>query len=155
MKTEEIRLTNVCICPICGMNTCDIEAKDASSESRMCSNCGYMTSAAFKIDSLNIDKYEKTTAKIIKDLRYEDKSLGQFWYPAAVQISGIGMVFPVGTKESWKWGFAKVVTIPVFERIKYPIPGKANNYYETKLDVEHLETFDMFKDAMKKLGETK
>ena len=154
-KIEEIKITNVTICPICGENECDIDGKDTANETRMCKNCGFMTSSNFKIDSPKIDEYEKTTAKIIKDLRYEDKSLGQFWYPSAIQIQGVGMIFPIGTSEKWNWGVAKVVTIPIFERINYPIPGKANHYYETKLDVENLENFDSFKDAVKRLSEMK
>ena len=42
------------------------------------------------------------------------------------------------------WKVAKVVPIIGEERLKYPIPGRENEYYTSRLDVENALTFDKF-----------
>ena len=96
---------------------------------------------------------EERSPKIVNELRFKDNDLKQYWYPSTIQIKNRGMIYPIGSKLDWKWAVAHVTTIPLFERMNYPIPGKDNEYFETKLDVENASEYDQdkFLEACKEL----
>lgn len=53
------------------------------------------------------------------------------------------MLYTIGTNSSdMTWQMARVVNIIGDERLKYPIPGKENEYFTSRLDVENAMTFD-------------
>jgi len=142
----------ICKCPVCGADTCKMDvAGEGEFESRVCEECGFMTTNKFIPGSPEVEMYEKTTAKIIIALRFEDKELNQYWYPSTLFINSKGAVFPVGTVENWNYGLCKVVPIPIHERLQYPIPGKKSEYYEMRLAPETTEICVSFKDAVNKL----
>jgi hypothetical protein len=63
------------------------------------------------------------------------------------------MIFPVGNPKDWRWGFAKMVSIPIHERQKFPIPDKPSKYYESRLGIENSKYFVSFKQAFALLNE--
>lgn len=139
-----------CICPICGSNECKIDTdKETKIEARVCDECGYMTLSTLRVKSAEAEKFEQTTTQLVKDLRKEDTDIGQYWYPSTMYVNTRGALFPVGTKENWKYGFSAVVPIPIHERLDYPMPDKPGYYYEMRLEFEKIKTFDNFKDAIK------
>jgi|TARA_Y100000310_G_scaffold215221_1_gene216179 hypothetical protein len=129
-------------CPCCKSEQCIIEKDAAFKESRLCMTCGMTTQAAYKFGSKELLDVEKRSPKIVKQLKFKDVELEQYWYPSTIQIRNKGMIYPIGNKNDWKWAVAHVIGIPLFERMDYPIPGKEGEYYETKLDVENASEYD-------------
>lgn len=144
------------ICPNCKTNhRLFIEKETADSDSRWCLYCGFMTTSKYKIGSEFVTQFESKHPKLMNALKIEDNNLSTNWYPSIINIPNKGMIFPDGTdKSNWKWAVAMVKSIPVFDRLKYPIPGKEGEYYETMLDIENIKHFDQlqFTDACKQLG---
>jgi hypothetical protein len=66
----------------------------------------------------------------------------------------LGIIYPEGTLEDWKWKYARVVDVGKDEEMKYRIPDKPGEYYETKLDVDNAEIFGRleFLQACKAMG---
>ena len=136
------------LCPIC--NTADklyIDSNDKG-ETRFCLNCGYQTHSKFKIGAPELEQYESNNPKLVNALRKEDKETGQCWFPAVITLGNLGIIFPDGTGvEEWKWGFARVVSIPIFERVNFPIADKEGEFYESRLDIENAIHFNTFAEV--------
>ena len=130
-----------------------VEYDDRHRESRMCMVTGYTTNEFYKFDSPNIKEIENSTSKFIKEMRYEDKTLGQYWYLTTITTHK-GIVYPEGTKDHFEWVYSPIVQLEEEEKKKYPVPGKDGEFYETRLGVEHSERFQShnFLGACKSLG---
>ena len=136
------------ISPITGNRTVLIEADpNTAIESRICMESGYTTTETFKIGSQAVTDYETAgLTQFMRDMKYIDESLGTVWYPAFIQMQGT-MLYCERLENSSNtliWKVARVVEIIGEERLKYPIPGKENEYYTSRLDVENALTFDKF-----------
>lgn len=136
------------ISPITGKHVVLIEADPQTGiESRICMESGYTTSEKLKIGSQDVLDYESAgMTEFMKAVRHVDESLGTIWYPAFIQMQGSMLycerVSPNTNILSWK--VARVVVLNEKEKLNYPIPGKDNEYYSSKLDVENALTFDRF-----------
>jgi hypothetical protein len=130
-----------------------VEYDDKNGESRMCMVTGYTTSERYKFDSELIEKIENSNSKFIKEMRYEDRELEQYWYLTTITTSQ-GIVYPEGTKDHYEWVFSPIVKLTEEEKKEYPIPGKENEYYETRVGIEHSQRFQSnnFLGACKSLG---
>ena len=130
-----------------------VEYDEKFRESRMCMVSGYTTSELYKVDSLDIEKIEKSTSKFIRDMRYEDKDLGQYWYLSTITTSN-GIIYPEGNKDHYEWVFSPVIQLTEEEKKEYPVPGKEGEYYETRVGIEHSQRFQShnFLGACKSLG---
>ena len=132
------------ISPITG-NLCVITEADEQNNttSYMCMESGFTTTDAMKIGSDIIEKYEAQLTELMRVSKYEDTERGLVWYPAFLQMPGVGMLYPIGSnREDIRWEVCKVVMILGEERKKYPVPGKENEYFTSRLDVENAERFD-------------
>lgn len=132
------------ISPITG-NLCVITEADEQNNttSYMCMESGFTTTDAMKIGSDVIEKYEAQLTELMRASKYEDSERGLIWYPAFLQMPGVGMLYPIGSnREDIRWEVCKVVMILGEERKKYPVPGKENEYFTSRLDVENAERFD-------------
>jgi hypothetical protein len=61
------------------------------------------------------------------------------------------MVFVNGTSiENWKWSAVKAVPVSEEEKEKYPIPNKPGEYYEWRMDMSTMKSFEEkdFMDAL-------
>ena len=136
-------------CPYCKSNNV-LEENDV----KICMMCGFQTSFLYHSKSDALKKLNTTGPKIIKSIKKYDPKLKQYWVPSIINIPNKGMVFPEGNDENWQWAFAPYVKIPVFERIKYPIPGTEDEYYENRLDLESIKYYHQFnfKEAIKNVG---
>ena len=84
--------------------------------------------------------------EFMKAVRFVDESLGTIWYPAFIQMQG-SMLYCERINlntNMLSWKVAQVVSLNDKEKLNYPIPGKENEYYSSKLDVENALTFDRF-----------
>ena len=130
-----------------------VEFDDKGRESRMCMVTGYTTSELYKFNSPDIEKIEESTSKFIKEMRYEDKVLAQYWYLTTITTLD-GIVYPEGNKDHYEWVFSPVIQLTEEEKKKYPVPGKKNEFYETRVGIEHSQRFQShnFLGACKSLG---
>ena len=151
MKTD---LTE--ISPFTNNKSVIVENTDKGVETRICMDTGYTTNSEYKIGSDIIEEIESTTSQLIKDLRFSDILLNQYWYPTTAMFS-TGMIYPDGTKDDWKWCYAPIVEISKEEQKKYPIPGKPGEFYPTRLATDVAEYYDNddFKSVCKRVGMAK
>jgi len=136
-------------CPNCD-NVSVIKENDV----RICLSCGFQSLPGYIDGSYTMEMMDKTSPKIVKELRIFDDKLKQYWVPSILDVSKIGMIFPEGNKEEWKWAYAPYVPIPTLERINYKIPGRTDEYYEYRLGLDNIVYFNMFdfKEALTRLG---
>ena len=130
--------------PITG-NVCVIVEADeeTNTTSYMCMESGFTTTDNMKIGSDVVKEYESKLTELMRNSKYEDIDRGLIWYPAFLQMNGIGMLYPTGTsRNDLKWEVCKVVMIFGEDRKKYPIPGKDGEYFTSRLDVENAEKFE-------------
>lgn len=146
-------------CPHCGEHECfeDIQALSEKEfvKSYMCTSCGYTSTSLNAEGSEMIKQYEESTAELIKDLRWVDKSNNQVWYPIILNFPSYGIIFPDGTsKNNWRWTAAPAVDIALEEQSKYPIPGQPDQFYTRRVDMKLGQSFenDNFYGACKFIG---
>ena len=139
--------------PFTGKNNCFVQ-KIGTMESYLCMDSGYTTNTTYEVGSDVIKQAEEKAPQLVKDLQYIDKKRGLVWFPSVVQVPGIGMIFPDGSSiDDWGYSVAKQVAIPDDDQKKYPVPGKKDAFYQSRLDMENLKTFDKlkFEDACEEL----
>ena len=122
-------------------------------ETRICMDTGFTTNSEYKLGSAAVEKFEQSTAEIIRKLRHIDEDLQQYWYPTTVMFS-TGIIYPVGSEEEWEWSYAPIVELSKEEQKEYPIPGQAGKYYETRLAKELAENYPSsdFRSVCKRVG---
>ena len=129
--------------PIPG-NVCVIVEADeeSNSTSYMCMESGFTTTDNMKIGSEVVEKYETQLTELMRASKFEDDKRNLVWYPAFLQMNGIGMLYPIGTnRDDMEWEVCKVVLIEGDDRKKYPVPGKDGEYFTSRLDVENAQRF--------------
>lgn len=149
IKSNDVKVT----CPHCGGSECFEEDIDGV-KSWLCTWCGFTSNETFKTDSEIIEKIEEDTVQIIRDLKFEDKERGLTWYPSVINNGSLGMIYPLGTVENWRWSVVPIVAIPEEERENYPIPGVQGEFYAHRIAMDQAKFFDnnKFFEAIKELG---
>ena len=122
-------------------------------ETRICMDTGFTTNSEYKTDSDRIEEFESTTSELIRNLRYTDEQLGQYWYPTTVMFTD-GIIYPEGGLTDWMWVYAPIVELTEEEKKDYPVPGKEGEYYETRVAVDMAERYkhDDFRSVCKRVG---
>ena len=131
------------ISPITG-NKCVLEEAhpETNSTSYLCMESGF-TSHEHLIEGSDFQKrYEERLTELMLSCKFICLETNKAWYPTFMQLPG-GMLYAEGkSAQSWKWKVAKVIPILGEERLKYPIPGKQNEYHTSRLDVDNAKTYD-------------
>tara|TARA_B100000287_G_scaffold277967_1_gene261888 strand:+ start:2470 stop:2976 length:507 start_codon:yes stop_codon:yes gene_type:complete len=144
-------------CPHCGSKNCfESTEEDTNTVSYLCLKCGYTSNTFFTEDSQQLKSSFTTAPTLISDLQFFDKSRKLVWIPCVLNMGKRGIIFPKGSKNNWKWNYAKVVDIDLNEQNKYPVPGKEGEFYKSKLDIENALSFewDDFIGACEEMGIT-
>lgn len=140
--------------PITGNRSVLIEADTATNiESRICMESGYTTKDTLLIGSQAAMDYESMgMTEFMKAVKYDDENLGTVWYPAFIQMQHAMLYCERvdASSNTLVWKVAQVKEIDAKLRLQYPIPGKDNEYYTSRLDVENALTFEklQFKAAL-------
>jgi len=144
-------MERIITCPICLDKDRCFEDVQETFSSFMCFNCGFMSNSNYTDDK--IDKIDHTS-RLIMELSRPDEERKIHWYPSVVNMGKLGIIFPDGSPSNWSWKFAKVVQVDEEEQKNYPIPGKEDEYYTERLDVENAMTFGQFEflEACKAMG---
>jgi len=132
------------ISPITGNKCVLVETDEASgATSYICMESGYTSHEKLLIDSEYTQKYEQDLTQLMRDVKYNDAGRGIVWYPAFIHINNVGMLYSIGTtKLDMQWQISRVIDITEEDRQKFPVPGKENEYFTSRLDVENASTFD-------------
>jgi len=140
------------ISPFTNNQSVIVETLENGVETRICMDTGFTTNSEYTVDS-DIASIEETTTQLIKDLRFTDVLLKQYWYPTTAMFS-TGVIYPEGTPNDWKWVYAPVISMTEEESKKYPVPGKPGEYYETRVGTDVAEYYDKndFKSLCKRVG---
>lgn len=122
-------------------------------ETRICMDTGFTTNSEYKVGSNKIEEFEATTAELIKNLRFTDEKLSQYWYPTTVMFTK-GMIYPEGGLKDWSWVYAPIVELTEEEKAEYPIPGKEGEFYETRIATDMAERYAPkdFRSVCKRVG---
>lgn len=138
--------------PITGNQCVLIETDEMTGlESYICMESGFTTHEKLTIGSEFVQAYEENLTQLMRDVKFVDEERNLIWYPSFIQIPGVGMLYTIGTNKSdMEWQVARVVDIVGEERLQYPIPGKENEYFTSRLDVENALTFEssQFENAL-------
>lgn len=132
------------ISPITNNHCVIVEADDTTNvTSYMCMESGYTTTDNMKIDSDTVKNYEKHITDLMVKTQFKDKERGLVWYLAFLNIPGVAMLYPSGDdSNSIKWHVAQVIELTPEERKQYPVPGKTDEYYTSRLDLENAKVFE-------------
>lgn len=127
-------------------------AEIENSEYPLCMHCGFMKTT-IQANTKEADEMFSKSPLFVKDISVVDEN-GFIWSPASLYLEHIGAIYSIYNTDDklhpFNWHVAKIVVIPLLERVKYPIIGKPNEYYETKLDVENAKVFvwNEFREAL-------
>ena len=145
--------------PITGTNNCFEHSQTMDDgtviKSWMCMDSGYTCTSLNVEESDTINKYEETTAELIKELKWIDPETRLIWYPMVLNFPSFGIIFPDGSsKDDWQWMAAPAVDIAEADRHKYPVPGQPGVFYPRRVNMEAGRKFapDQFYEAAKFLG---
>jgi len=130
-----------------------VETLENGVETRICMDTGFTTNSEYKIGSDGVVSIEETTTQLIKDLRFSDVLLNQYWYPTTAMFSS-GVIYPDGNPNDWKWCYAPVIHMTEEEQKQYPIPGKPGEFYASRIGTDVSEFYDKndFKSVCKRVG---
>ena len=139
------------VSPITG-NTCVlVEAMDSGMNSYICMESGYVTNEYFKIGSDIIEQHEQSLSQLMREVKHNDETRGLVWYPAYMQFENM-VLYCTGTSNvNLEWDVAFIVAVEDSEKEKYPVPGKPDEYFQYRIDVDNAERFITFSEAMDKL----
>jgi hypothetical protein len=97
------------------------------------------------------DQQIEVLPELYKDVMFKDEN-EMIWFPTTINLPQQGMVFYNGTsKENAKWSAVKAVKVLEEEKEKYPIKGKPGEFYEWRMDMSTIQSFEM-KDFMEALS---
>ena len=128
-------------CPYCYDSDACFEDIQSEFKSYMCFNCGFMSSSYYTIDGAS--KIENTS-KLVEELKFFDEERQIYWYPSVVNMGKLGIIYPEGSVDNWKWRFAVVVEVEEDEKESYPILDEEGKFYTEKLDVESAMEFGQY-----------
>tara|TARA_B100000131_G_scaffold286468_1_gene296425 strand:+ start:1852 stop:2364 length:513 start_codon:yes stop_codon:yes gene_type:complete len=128
--------------PIDGSDKCfRVFTEPETEDQYLCMKTGFMSNSKFKIGSKELNSELDKMPEIMKAVQHYDEERDIVWIPTIMNIPAKGMLFPEGNLEAWGWSYAPIVEIPKEEQVHYPIPGKENDFYTNKLDIENTKKY--------------
>ena len=141
-------------CNRCGGNACYVKEINPDFTTYQCYGCGFTTNNLMKKDTKFLEEQMEKLPNLHKELLGEDED-GFIWMPQTINIANKGMVFANG-KNSKKWKWSAVLAVPVLEeeKEKFPIPGKKEEYYEWRMNMDTIKSYNEkdFMDALEYIG---
>lgn len=147
-------MDNLIICARCGSDACYVDEVNQDIKTYFCYGCGFQTNSLMKEGEAFLERQLEVLPELYKDLLNKDDD-GHVWMPTTINIPEKGMIFANGpSKEQWTWSAVKAVPVTEEEKEKYPIPGKAGQYYEWRMDMSTMVNFTEreFIDALSYIG---
>jgi hypothetical protein len=141
---------NLIICKHCGSDACYVTENSPTIKTHSCFGCGFTTNSLMKEGEEFYTQQLEVLPEIYKDVMFKDED-GLVWMPTTINLPQQGMVFYNGTsKENAKWAAVKAVKVEEAEKEKYPVKGKPGEFYEWRMDMTTMTSFEMreFMDAL-------
>lgn len=145
---------NLTICSHCGSDACYVVENSSTIKTYSCFGCGFTTNSLMKEGEEFYSQQLEVLPEVYKDSIFEDKD-GLKWMPTTINLPQQGMVFYNGTtKENAKWAAVKAVKVTEEEKEKYPVKGKPGEFYEWRMDMTTIQSFEMrdFMEALSYIG---
>ena len=145
---------NLTICDHCGSDACYKQPVTEDINLYFCYGCGFQSNSAMIEGSDFYNEQLEVLPELYKDLISIDND-GKVWIPSAINSPTQGMIFVNGTSiGNWKWSAVKAVPVSEEEIEKYPIPSKPGEYYEWRMDMSTMKSFEEkdFMDALSYIG---
>ena len=147
-------MDNLINCSRCGSDACYVEEVNQDIKTYFCYGCGFQTNSLMKEGETFYEEQTNILPELYKDLFFKDKD-EKIWMASSVNLPQQGMIFANGpSKTDWGWAAVKAVPVKDEEKEKYPIPGKKGEYYEWRMDMTTMQSFEMreFMDALSFIG---
>jgi hypothetical protein len=142
------------ICNHCGSDACYVTENSPTIKTYSCFGCGFTTNSLMKEGEEFYNKQIEVLPELYKDVMFKDKD-ELIWMPTTINLPQQGMIFYNGTsKENTKWSAVRAVKVTEEEKEKYPIKGKPGEYYEWRMDMTTIQSFEMrdFMEALSYIG---
>ena len=147
-------MDNLIYCARCNSDACYVQEVNDKIKNYHCYGCGFQTNSLMMKNERYFKEQLELLPNLYKELMGEDYE-GKIWMPSMVNLPKQGMVFANGKNgDDWKWAAVKVVPVKEEEKSKYPIPGKENEFYEFRMDMETLTEYEEhnYMDALEYIG---
>ena len=128
-------------CPICYDTDSCFEDIQEKFKSYMCFNCGFMSSSFYTKSG---EHKIEGSSKLVNELKWFDEEREIYWYPSVVNMGKLGIIYPEGSVENWRWRFASVIEVEPDEIESYPILNEEGKFYTEKLDVKNAMEFGQY-----------
>ena len=141
-------------CARCNSDACYVQEVNDKIKNYHCYGCGFQTNSLMMKNERYFKEQLELLPNLYKELMGEDYE-GKIWMPSMVNLPKQGMVFANGKNgDDWKWAAVKAVPVKEEEKSKYPIPGKENEFYEFRMDMETLTEYEEhnYMDALEYIG---
>jgi hypothetical protein len=145
-------------CLLCaGKNTVMVEEHRPGIENNsiyyLCTRCGYTTTSDMVIGSDFVERANKTSPRLVKDLILADNTRNLVWYPAIINIYPKGICYPDGVVEDWKWVVAPYKKLTDEEKKMYTVDNDETKF-TFRLSIENSVRFDRldFQNVLSFLG---
>ena len=145
---------NLIYCDRCNSDACYVQEVNDKIKNYHCYGCGFQTNSLMMKNERYFKEQLELLPNLYKELMGEDYE-GKIWMPSMVNLPKQGMVFANGKNgDDWKWAAVKAVPVKEEEKSKYPIPGKENEFYEFRMDMETLTEYEEhnYMDALEYIG---
>ena len=147
-------MDNLIYCARCNSDACYVQEVNDKIKNYHCYGCGFQTNSLMMKNERYFKEQLELLPNLYKELMGEDYE-GKIWMPSMVNLPKQGMVFANGKNgDDWKWAAVKAVPVKEEEKSKYPIPGKENEFYEFRMDMETLTEYEehYYMDALEYIG---
>lgn len=135
---------NLNICPCGKSDACYVTENSPEIKTYSCFGCGFMSNSLMKEGEEFYQQQLEILPELYKDIIFEDDN-GLKWIPNNINSPTKGMVFYNGTDASNAcWAAVKAIKINEDEKEKYPIKGKPGEYYEYRMDMSTMKSFDKY-----------
>jgi hypothetical protein len=145
---------NLIICNHCGSDACYVVENSSTIKTYSCFGCGFTTNSLMKEGEEFYNQQIEVLPELYKDVMFKDKD-ELIWMPTTINLPQQGMIFYNGTsKENAKWAAVRAVKVTEEEKEKYPIKNKPGEYYEWRMDMTTIQSFEMgeFMEALSYIG---
>jgi hypothetical protein len=134
-------MNNLIICDRCSSDACMVDEVSIDIKTYMCFGCGFQSNSLMKEGETFYEEQLEALPELYKDLITEDKH-GKKWIPSNINVPDKGMIFANGNDiTNWVWSAVKAIPVSEEEKIKYPIPGKKDQYYKWRMDMSTIKHF--------------
>ena len=147
-------MDNLIYCARCNSDACYVQEVNDKIKNYHCYGCGFQTNSLMMKNERYFKEQLELLPNLYKELMGEDYE-GKIWMPSMFNLPKQGMVFANGKNgDDWKWAAVKAVPVKEEEKSKYPIPGKENEFYEFRMDMETLTEYEEhnYMDALEYIG---